>query len=293
MSTICLSTSPFHPTASPIASSRVVSSSSCPIPSQLRTNAWFNRSLTIDNSNKRKSSETAATTNNNRTKKFNVNRSITNTENDLIKKIESCRDAFELGSIMRITNKNVFMTDRTSEALAKKIKALASRMRVRGAAGLLNSLSKERVPNQRRNLHYGLMTLLTEVPMKKMKECKAKDMSMIVNALSKQGIKNDQLFHNIAKKAIASIGTFNAQDLANVSNAYAKMDHRHPHLFDKIASASIPIISTFNAQDLANTANAYARMDLHHPELFHKIASASILIISSFKAQELANTANA
>jgi len=388
MSTICFSTFPIHPTASPIATSRVVSSSSCPIPSQLRTNAWFNGSLTIDNSNRRKSSKTAAlyssasanrptvspitaskavpssslrpipsqlrtnawinrsltidnsntrkssktatTTNNNRTKNSNVSRSSTNTENDVIEKIQNCRNAFELGSIMRMTNNSIFAYDRASKALIERIKGLASRMRVRDAAGLLNNLSKERVPSQRRNLHYGLMTLLADVSTNKMNECKAKDMSMIANALAKKGIKNDRLFNDIAAKAIKTIYTFNAQGLANVANAYAKINHRHPHLFDeiatasipmistfkaqalantsnafakmdhhsphlfdKIATASIPIISTFNAQNLANTANAYAKMDHRHPELFHKIASASICIISSFKAQELANTANA
>lgn len=213
--------------------------------------------------------------------------------NDAIRSIQKCRNSFELVCLIR-TSKNIsFASSHASKTLLEKIRQLASTMNIRNVSGLLNCLSKESIPYETRKPYHHLMNFLAEFSMNKMDDCTGKELSIILNALAKKGIKNNKLFSKIAAKAISIIDTYNSQDLAITANAYAKMRQYHPKLFDEIATASIPIISTFKARNLANTANAFAKMNHHHPLLFDEIAKASIPIIGKFNAQNLANTANA
>jgi hypothetical protein len=248
---------------------------------------------------------------------------------ELIQQINACSNCKLLASIVRNTRK-LFHSEETVEVLQKKVSALKPKMKNSDIAGLLNVLSKARVPDSTSQMHLFMMSTLAEVASRKIHCFSARDISVTLNSLAKQQIRNDALFQQageaaiplarkftsqglantvhafakmglyssklfdmVARAAVPIIDTFNAQALSIMVHAFGKTGHMDGGLFAKVAKAAIPIIDTFQAQELAMTVNAFAKMGHHNPELYALIAKAAVCIIHTFKAQELANTATA
>jgi hypothetical protein len=248
---------------------------------------------------------------------------------ELIQQINACSNCKLLASIVRNTRK-LFHSEETVEVLQKKVSALKPKMKNSDIAGLLNVLSKARVPDSTSQMHLFMMSTLAEVASRKIHCFSARDISVTLNSLAKQQIRNDALFQRageaaiplarkftsqglantvhafakmglyssklfdmVARAAIPIIDTFNAQAVSIMVHAFGKTGHMDGGLFAKVAKAAIPIIDTFQAQELAMTVNAFAKMGHHNPELYALIAKAAVCIIHTFKAQELANTATA
>jgi hypothetical protein len=210
---------------------------------------------------------------------------------NLIHEIESANSCFYISNLI-LKNSNLFNSNDAVKALVQKISLFRPTMKCRDISGLLNVLSKARVPPSSRLIHQKLMTALGELSVNKMHEFEARDISMTLNALAKRNIQSPKVFEKASEAAISIMDEFKSQELANLVNAYAKMGLRHDVLFDQVARAAIHIIDSFNAQDIANFVNAYARINHHHPVLFDKVAEIAIPILYTFKAQELANTVN-
>jgi hypothetical protein len=211
---------------------------------------------------------------------------------DLIVEIEACYKYFQLCEIIR-ENSGIFYSNDAIRALVQKLIDLKPKMTNHDLSGLLNTLSKARIPPTSQHIHRKMMATHADLAIGILDTFDSRDIAMTLNGLARRNVRNERLFEQAVHTIIPIIGTFNAQSLANTVNAYAKLGQSNPQLFDAVATAAIPIIGTFNAQELANTVNAFAKLDHRNPQLFNKVAKSSIPIIGTFNAQSLANIANA
>eukprot|EP00980_Cylindrotheca_fusiformis_P014207 scaffold3738_cov73-Cylindrotheca_fusiformis.AAC.1 len=78
-------------------------------------------------------------------------------------------------------------------------------MSARDLAGLLNALSKARVPPHSRQVHTKLMVVLGELAGRKIDDLEARDIAMTLNAFAKRGLRNSEFFEKAAEAAIPII----------------------------------------------------------------------------------------
>ena len=224
----------------------------------------------------------------------------------LKQQLEACQNGKQVSELIRKTPKS-FETLTNFQLLVDKLDALRKlKMKPRQVAGLLNALSKLHIHQNNhstRVLYHQLLWELSQIAKVLFKHMNNKDICIVLNALAKQNMKNDNLFHQAAKKM--DISTMNSQDLAQTVNAYAKLEYHNPKLFQSVASAALPMIQSFSPQGLANLANAYAKVNHSHRFLFEAVADETVGRLTKpknnkkkehstlFTAQGLANIVNA
>jgi len=254
----------------------------------------------------------------------------------LMHQIQKCRNGFELGHVIRndkgnllfasssLNRKRVDYINRTvansaSVAALNKIQELQPKLKCRDLSGLLNALCKHQQLqyHHKQQLLHGykanyyrnyMLSILIKESISKIDKFNPRDISMVVNALSKIQDTNPErsnlLFQRAGEKVIDIIDRFNAQALANTINAYGKMDFYHLLLFNTIAKKAIQLMDTFTPQESTMTIHAYAKMMNNNSKdsyanptstatkLFNLVAIHSISKIEQFNAQELSNLTN-
>ena len=108
----------------------------------------------------------------------------------MIQDIERCNTGRELGDIIR-NNSNLFHSKDAIKALNQRFIHLKPNMKSRDIVGLLNILSKARVPRTARQVQKNLMSSLSDLALESLEYFSARDISMLLNAMAKQRIRND------------------------------------------------------------------------------------------------------
>jgi hypothetical protein len=210
-------------------------------------------------------------------------------ENDLLRQIKTCVDTRALSEIVRSTS-NLFDRPAAVKVFCRRFEILKSKMQSRDISGLLNKLSKvdPSTPSSKQ-IHQKLMVDLSDLAIDKMHYLDAKDISLVLNALAKRNIRNDELFQKAGEAALSRANEFNPRDISTTVNAFAKMKYQQTEFFEAIAGVAIALIKSFDAQGLSNMVCAFAKFKHYHPVLFGRAATMAVSIISTFTAQNLCN----
>ncbi|KAL3929916.1 MAG: hypothetical protein SGBAC_011994, partial [Bacillariaceae sp.] len=140
-------------------------------------------------------------------------------QKELIKLIENAKDCRSLGDVIRNSN-FLFHSNYAIKALVERLVELKPNMGSRDISGLLNVLSKSRVPKSSKSVHMKLMSNIAELSLSKFDLFQARDISMMLNALARRNIDNHRVFVEAGDLAVLKMDEFNPLDIAQMMNAF-------------------------------------------------------------------------
>ena len=116
-----------------------------------------------------------------------------------------------------------------------------------------------------------LISIFVPLIISKVKTFKAQDISNILWAFAKLGIKQEEIFNVFVPQIIAKVKTFKAQEIANILWAFAKLGIKCEEIFNVFVPQIILKAITFNSQNISNILWAFAKSKIINEEMFVKL----------------------